>query len=149
MRHIVQNITESPVLLYLCFIFPVVRCEILLISVMGDNETMWDLITFQHQQFHAAIITPTGGLLIDDACPKYRSGTNGFPPSQGKQWNEHRFNQLRVMDLMTKWFFLHFIAEEEQHMQNNMGLWGDVFVWEPSCKQVCCFYLPGFRCVWW
>lgn len=40
MRHIVQSITESPVLLYLCFIFPVVRCEILLISVMGDNETM-------------------------------------------------------------------------------------------------------------
>lgn len=62
------------------------------------------MITFQHRQFLAAIITPTGGLLIDDACPKYHSGTNGFPPSQGKQWNEHRFNQLRVMDLMSKSF---------------------------------------------
>lgn len=146
----VQNGAESPVQLDPCyFIFLVVRCEILLISVMGDNETMWDLITFQHRQFHAAIITPTGGLLIDDACPKYHSGTNGFPPSQGKQWNEHRFNQLHVMDLMTTSFFLHFMTEEERHMQNKIGLWGDVFVPEPRCKQVRRFYLLWFHCIWW
>lgn len=139
-----QGRSKSPVLL----IYLVLGCEILLISIMGDNETMWDLITFQHRQFHAAIITPTGGLLIDDACPKYHSGTNGFPPSQGKQWNEHRFNQLRVMDLMTKSFFLHFMAEEERHMQNEMGLRGDVLVCESSCKQEHSFHLLWFHCIW-
>lgn len=56
-----------------------------------------------------------------------------------KQWNEHRFNQLRVMDLMTKSFFLHFMAGEERHMQNKTGLRGDVFVREPSCEQERCF----------
>lgn len=116
---------------------------------MGDNETVWDLITFESRQFHAAIITPTGGLLIDYACPKYHSGTNGFPPSQGKQWNEHHFNQLRVMDLMTKSFFLHFMAEEEQCMQNKLELQGDVFVCEPSCKQERDFHLLWFHCIWW
>lgn len=108
---------------------------------MGDNETMCDLITLQHRQFHAAIITPTGGLLIDDACPKYHSGTNGSPPSQGKQWNERRFNQLRVMDLMTKSFFPHFIAEEGRRTPNTISLGGDVFVPDLSCKQRRAFYL--------
>lgn len=150
-KEIIGTSTESPVLLSLCrFISSLIfRCEILHISVMGDNETTWDLITFQHRHFHAAIITPTGGLLIDDACPKYHSGTNGFPPSQGKQWNEHRFNQPRVIDLMTKSFSLRFMGEEERHMQNKIGLGGDVFVREPSCKQERRFYLLWFHCIWW
>lgn len=69
--------------------------EILHVGITGDNETTWDRITSRHRPSHAAIITPTGGLLIDDACPSYHSGTNGFPPSKGKQRNEHRLQSTR------------------------------------------------------
>lgn len=130
-----NRLVEVQLCLLCSFTRLIFRCEILLIIVRGDNETMWDLITFQHRQFRAAIITPAGGLLIDDAGSKYHSGTNGSPPSQGKQRNEHNFNQLQVMDLTTKSFLLRFMAEEERRMQSKLGLRGDVFVCELSCKQ--------------
>lgn len=72
------------------------RCEIPPISVMRDNETVWDLITFQCRQLHAAIITPTGGFcLLTTPSAKYLCGTHGFPPAHGKQWND--------ASISTKW----------------------------------------------
>lgn len=104
-----QTVTKLQFCECLCrFIFPIFRREIRHVGVTEADETR-----VRSYYRPAPIITPTGGLLIDDGRPKYHSGTDAppHPPSRGKQWNQHCFNQPRLMDLMTKSFSpLHFMG---------------------------------------
>lgn len=103
---LVLLIRWRPYLRALCVVMlPPGRCEIPLISVTWDNETVWDRITFQEPPASCSNnYSHWWPCLLTTPSPKYLSGTNGFPPSHGKQWNEQRLNQRHVMDLMTKWF---------------------------------------------
>lgn len=99
--------------------FPLLRCEIWPVGVGGDNESVWYLITFQHQRSHAAVITPTGGLLIDATRPKHHSGTNVSLLHRPNKATRSASISDGFHDRVIFWFLVSWLGEEPRRQSRS------------------------------